>query len=167
SGVAQRPCCFCGAPPVRYDVVSGEPSRLSRFFQRDLRREDGAWIAKRNQNFCAWKPSENRADVITIGRSFFHPARDRVERAAQGGRVRFDHENQQILLRVRWIECRALKRFKKFLPGKGRIVALAPLARAAEEHVGERLFGEVIKLRPAATRRVFGQDSREISGFLG
>src|SRR5262249_24410150 len=36
SSAANAPSFFCGAPPVRYDVVSGEPSRLSRFFQRDL-----------------------------------------------------------------------------------------------------------------------------------
>src|SRR6266481_6845114 len=62
-------------PPVGDHVISRESSCLSRFLQRDLRRENGARIADRDQNFCTWKASEDLRNVITIGRSFFHPAR--------------------------------------------------------------------------------------------
>jgi len=119
------------------DVVSREPSCLPCFLQRDLRGQDGTWVTERDQNFCARKPGENRLDVITIGGSFFDPARDRVERAPERGRVRFDHEHQQFLLCICRIECRALKRVEKFVPRKGRVIALAPFARAAEQHVGK------------------------------
>ena len=90
--------------------------------------------------FACGNRRDDRADVITIRRSFLHPARDRIKRAPERRRVRFHHEHQQILLRVRRIECRALKRLEKILARKCRVIAFAPLARAAEQHVGERLF---------------------------
>ena len=65
-----------------------------------------------------WKARKDRADVITIGRGFLHPAGDRFDRSSQRGRVRFDHEDQQILLRVSRIECRMVKRLEKFVAGK-------------------------------------------------
>src|SRR5262249_29448933 len=117
---------------MRDDVVCGEPSCLPCFLQRDLRRQNGTRIAEGDENFCAWEPSEDRVDVITVGRSFFDPARDRVQRAPENGRIRFYHQQQQFLLCVCWIECRALKRLEKLLPWKCRIIALAPFARAAE-----------------------------------
>jgi len=40
-----------------------------------------------------------------------------------------------------------------------------PLAWAAEQHVGKRLLGEIIKLRATAAGRIFGQDSRKNKRF--
>ena len=119
------------------DVVSREPSCLPCFLQRDLRCQNGTWIAERDENFCVREPSENHVDVITVGRSFFDPARDCVLRAVESGRVRVDHEHQQFFLGVCRIQCRALKPLEKFLPWKCRVIALAPFARAAEQHVGK------------------------------
>ena len=131
-----------------------------------MRGKNRTRIADRDENFRVREASQDRGNVITIGRRFFHPSLDRVERTFQRFRVRFDHEDKQILLRVRWIECRTLKCFQKFLARESGIISLAPLARPAKQHVGKRLFRQVIELRTPAPRCVFGEDSREIGGFL-
>src|SRR5215470_8893135 len=100
---------------MRDYVISREPSCSPRFLQSDLRPENRARIAHGDQHLGMWKASEDSADIITIGRSLFHPARDRVERASQRRGVRFDHENQQILPGFRGIKCCILKSFQKFL----------------------------------------------------
>src|SRR2546430_3850463 len=45
------------------------------FRSRDLRRKNGARIANRDQDFCVWETPEDLPNVVTIGRSLFHPDR--------------------------------------------------------------------------------------------
>src|SRR2546428_195344 len=155
-----------GYPPMRDYVIGREPSCSPCFLKRDLRGQNGARIAHGDQDLCMWKASKDSADVITVGWSFFHPARDRIERASQRGGVRFDHENQQIRVCVRRIKRRRLERLEEFLAWKRRVIALAPLARAAEQHVGKRFFSEILKLRATTAWRVLREDRRKISGFF-
>ena len=79
-----------------------------------------------------WVESHGGEHVVAIGRRFFHPPLDRVERSPQRRRIRFDHKEQQIFLRVRRIECSDLKRFQKFFAREGSVIALAPFAWPAE-----------------------------------
>ena len=128
---------FRGDPPMGNHIVGRKAAGLARFLQRDLRRENRPRIPQRHQNFCVGKPTDNRANVITVGRCFLHPACDRINRAPKRCRVRFHHEDQQLLVRVCWIECRGLKRLEKFLARKCRVIALSPFARPAEQHIRE------------------------------
>src|SRR5439155_26933411 len=95
-----------------------------------------------------------------------HPASYRFQRSLQRRRICFDHDLYQILVRIRGIKCRVLKGLEKFLAWKRRVIPIAPFAWATEQHVRKRLFGQVIKLRPATAWRIFGQDGRKISGFF-
>ena len=55
--VANAPGQFRSDPPMRDYVVSREASGLPCFLKRDLRRENGAWVAQRDQNFCMREPT--------------------------------------------------------------------------------------------------------------
>ena len=155
----------CDAP-VSDHIISRKSPGFSCFLQRDLCCEDGTRVAHRDENFRVRKSSKNRGNVIAIRRSFFDPASDGVERALKRRCVGFYHEHKQIFFSVCGVKRCALKCFEKFLARKCGIIAFAPFAWPAEQHVGKRLFGQVIKLCAAPARRIFCENGGEIRGLF-
>ena len=132
----------------------------------DLRGQKGAGIAHGDKQFCLGKTGINRRNIVAVGRCFFHPSSNPIERNPEYPGIRFDHQYQQIPVGIGGIERGLLECFQKFPVREIRVIVLPFPVFVPKQNFRPRFPGQIIKLRPPAARGVLGQSGWEISGVL-
>src|SRR5690348_17597004 len=122
-------------------IVNRKLPRSPLLLEGDLRGQDRARIAHRDQKFCLWKSLQNLWDETAIGWRFFHPAHDRLELNPKNPRIRLHQQYQQIFVCIIRVKRGGFEVFAKLLCRKMAVIRFLPLWRSTEKDADQGFVG--------------------------